>query len=258
MKVWISPQIKGKNRFAIRMVLGTMGIVILAVSLVLGVTILTIYTDEYKEMVSFVSCILSVVLLIFLSAMLGRSIQRDAMIFCKDGEDRLFVVDARQAVQYRRGIFGYIGMMRDIQKQLEVLKQQIERENALPVGAVEIQKVDRIQDHDNCYALTCQVRYQNERTGKRTYILIKGYEYEGELLRLLERKQLFEVELKENRNPFLILLSLSITIIFVLLSVLSHPYNAQLDERFYFPCLGIASAALCSMIYFIIKNRRGE
>ena len=67
MKVWISPQIKGKNRFAIRMVLGTMGIVILAVSLVLGVAILTIYTDEYKEMVSLISCILSVALLIFFS-----------------------------------------------------------------------------------------------------------------------------------------------------------------------------------------------
>lgn len=254
----MSPQTDGKNRFAIRMIVGIIGIVILAIILVLGVTVLTIYTDEYKEMVSLISCILSVALLIFLSVRLGRSFQRDAMIFCKDGEDRLFVMDARQAVQYRRGIFGYIGMMGDIQKRLEVLKQQIERENALPIGAVEIQKVDGIQEHSNCYALTCQVRYQNGRTGKRTYILIKGYEYEGELLRLLERKQLFEVELKENRNPFFILLSLSIMIIFLLLCVLSHPYNAQLDESFYFPCLGIASAALCSMIYFIIKNRRGE
>ena len=59
MKVWISPQIKGKNRFAIRMVLGTMGIVILAVSLVLGVAILTIYTDEYNGKECYVLCLTS-------------------------------------------------------------------------------------------------------------------------------------------------------------------------------------------------------
>lgn len=258
MRVWMSPQTNGKNRFMMRTVSGAIGIIVLGGILIFGTAALTIYADEYKEIVSLFSCILSVALLIFLSVRLGRSSQRDTMIFCKDDEDRLFVIDARQAVQYGRGIIGYIGMMRDIQKRLEVLKQQIERENALPTGATEIRKVNGIQDHSNYYALTCQVRYQNGCTGKRTYILVKGYEYEGELLRLLERKQLFRAELEENRNPSFIFLSLFVIIICVSLCVLSHPYNGQLEETFYFPCLGIASVALCSMIYFIIRNRRGE
>ena len=80
------------------------------------------------------------------------------------------------------------------------------------------------------------------------------------LLRQLERRKSWAgaLELAENRNPRFILLSALACAGFSALCVLSHPALARLPREIYFPCLGAAFLSLGCLVYFVIRQRRGE
>ena len=80
------------------------------------------------------------------------------------------------------------------------------------------------------------------------------------LLRQLERRKIWAgaLELAENRNPRFILLSALACAGFSALCVLSHPALARLPQEIYFPCLGAAFLSLGCLVYFVIRQRRGE
>ena len=63
---------------------------------------------------------------------------------------------------------------------------------------------------------------------------------------------------KENRNPRYILLSGLVFAVCVTLCVLSHPAVGELSGEIYFPCMGASLAAFCCLLYFVIRQRRGE
>ena len=130
----------------------------------------------------------------------------------------------------------------------------------LPAGADEVRKVERIKENGSHYVLSCQVRRPDGRMGKKTYFLIKGCRDEELLLRQLERRKIWAgaLELAENRNPRFILLSALACAGFSALCVLSHPALARLPQEIYFPCLGAAFLSLGCLVYFVIRQRRGE
>ena len=260
MKVWMSHRTQQKNHIAVQMLSGLFGILALAFLLILGTAGLILLTDEYREAAAFILCLFITSVVIFLAFRLGRSQHRDATIFCRDDEDRLYVLDVRQWSRYRRGLTGSIQTFVEIEKNLEAIKNEVEKANIVPPGAVEILKVESIKEHPGSYSLVCWIRNSQEKTGKWTYHLVRGYEDEEELRYLLERKRTWNnaVELKESRNPVCIFLSLAALVIFGMLCLGSHPYFGILSQVLYFPCLGGAMFSLSSMIYFIIKYRRGE
>ena len=170
--------------------------------------------------------------------------------------DRLFAVDARSLVYHGRDILSHAAAMMEVQQFLQKLAEN----PYLPAGADEIRRVERIRENRSHYALVCQVRHPNRRMVRRTYFLVKGLEDQELLLHQLERRKSWENDLDaaENRNPFFILLSSLACGGFVLLCVLSHPAVARLPQDIYFPCLGLAFAALCVLVYFAIRQSRGE
>ena len=95
---------------------------------------------------------------------------------------------------------------------------------------------------------------------RHTYLLIKGSPDEEWLLRELERRKTWEnaLEPTENRNPRYILLSGLVFAVCVTLCVLSHPAVGELSGEIYFPCMGASLAAFCCLLYFVIRQRRGE
>ena len=98
--------------------------------------------------------------------------------------------------------------------------QKLAENPYLPAGADEIRKVERIRENRSHYALVCQVRHPNRRMVRRTYFLVKGLEDQELLLHQLERRKSW--------------------------------------ENIYFPCLGLAFSALCVLVYFAVRQRRGE
>ena len=130
----------------------------------------------------------------------------------------------------------------------------------LPKGADEIVKVLNIKENRTHYAIRCQARHPNKRVTRRTYFLVKGIQHEEILLKELERRKTWENTLEpvENRNPLYIILSGIIFTGCVILCVLSHPAFSKLSEEIYFPCLGASFVMLFPLLYFIIRQRRGE
>ena len=118
MKIWMSKQTNRRNLFAAHTIAGMLGILLLAALLIAGTAALVLASEEYKEASALLLCLLVSAVLIFLACRLGRSRLRDAVIFFKDDEDRLYVLDARQCVPYRRGFTGSIRSSMEIQQRI--------------------------------------------------------------------------------------------------------------------------------------------
>ncbi len=263
MKIWMSPpteQKRGVGGFTARAVVGIAGIGIAAFILVVGVAALTISAERNKELISLAACAAAVALVLWMAVSLGRSLHRDAVIFCRDEEDRLYVADVRQWVGWHRGLLGYLETAASIQRCLARVREQLEDWKSVPDQALEICNVNGIREHARHYALVCQVRDRDGRRMQRTILLMKGYEGEEELLRELERRQSWEnkVEAQADRNLFLGIVCLAALAVSILLCILSHPACGQLPGAIYFPCLGMAFLAFGAMLYFLIRHRRGE
>lgn len=260
MKIWMSKQTNRRNLFAAHTIAGMLGILLLAALLIAGTAALVLASEEYKEASALLLCLLVSAVLIFLACRLGRSRLRDAVIFFKDDEERLYVLDARQSVPYRRGFTGSIRSSMEIQQKLDGIKREAERKGTVPPEAVEILKVERIKEHAGSCSLVCRIRRDQGQAGKWTYHLIRGYEGEEELRYQLERKRTWTgaVLPEKNRNPLGIFLSLPAFVLFGLLGLGSHPALALLPQKLYFPCLAGTALSLYSLIYFLVRQRRGE
>lgn len=259
-KVWMSSRTAKNHHYTLHLVIGMIGVAVLAVVLISISAYFIMKITEYKEAVSLLFCLMATALIIFLAVWLGRSLQRDAMIFCEDEEGHLYVMDVRQRIGYQRGLIGAVQMAGKVQKELAKIKHQTEQRKWTFYKMPEIIKVDVIKEHIGYYSLVCQVKYDRDRVGKHTYILGKGYDDENQLIYALQRKKQWEntVEEKPNKQPVYILLC---TLLFVALAgicTLSHPYMERLPKFLYFPCLGCAFIVSCLGIYFTIQYRRGE
>lgn len=255
-KVWLSPDTAQKSRYGFRTLGGIAGITALMVLLIVGGTFLSFYLNLPREIFSVMLVCGVTVLAAVLGLKLGWRGVQDATVFFLTEDDRLFVMDARTLSNHGRGILGYAMGTMETQKFLRELADQ----PFVPAGADEILKVEQFKECRTYYAVRCQARRPNRQVLKRTYFLVKGYEDEELLLRHLERRQNWKTALEstENHNPLYILLSTLVFGGFTVLCVLSHPVLGKLPQSIYFPCLGAAFIAIFFVVYFIIRQRRGE
>ena len=254
--IWMSRDTGNKSRYGLRTLGGIAGIVILALLLACGGSVLGIVMGWPAEVYALALCLAVTLLAVCLAAGVGRRSVRDATVFFLMEGDRLFVMDARRLVYQGRDILSHAAAMAEVQQFL----RNIARAPYLPAGADEILKVERIREQRTHYALVCQVRHPNRRVIRRTYFLVKGMEDQDLLLFQLERREGWDngMEPVENRRPFYILISALACGGFAVLCILSHPAVARLPQGIYFPCLGAAFAALCCTVWFVIRQRRGE
>ena len=255
-KVWMSPETGKRSQYGYRTVGGILGIVLLMTLLLFGGTFLSLSMGIEQKGFSLLLLLAVSGLGIGLAILMSRRSIQDATIFFLTEDDRLWVMDARSLSNHGEGFLGFaIGAM----ETQAFLRKQGSRP-FLSNRADEIGKVLNIKENRSHYAVRCQVRRPNQRVTRHTYPLIKGSPDEEWLLRELERRKTWEnaLEPTENRNPRYILLSGLVFAVCVTLCVLSHPAVGELSSEIYFPCMGASLAAFCCLLYFVIRQRRGE
>lgn len=257
MKVWMSKPTKQNNHYALGAIAPVVGIVILGLLLMMGVTLGARKLGFSGQLVPLIACVAVAALLIFLAASSGQRAQRDAMIFWRNDQDQLFAVDARNLVRYGKGAFGYAQGSWRVQKTLEKIKKALQDSGAVP-GAMEILKVVSIREHTKDCALVCYVRHPNGKVRKRTILMVRGYEEEEQLRMELERRKTWAVEIQKNYNPLGMALCFGALAACVALCAMSHPSIAKLPESIYFPSMGAVVLSFMGCLYFGIRQHRGE
>ena len=265
MKVWMSQNTKNNNNYAARLVLPLIAMVVLLPIVTFGMMIFIKEFALSMEIASTITFIVLTVAILYIAFNMGRTANRDALIFCQDDEHNLFVINARNFVNMHRGIYGYVKMASDIQKVLktlkdnQVLEKHMAQENSLIGLAHQIMSVENFKPNNKGYSAVCKVRYPNGNIRKATYLIEDGYENQNELISAFERKKsAYAPEVKANYNPIKILISLLVFATCVAICVISHPTVGSLPEKIYFPFLGAAFVMLFPVTYFIIKQKRGE
>lgn len=255
-KVWMSPDTKKKSKYGYRAVGGILGIVLLMVLLLCGGTLLSLSLGINKKAFSLILLTAVSALGIGLAVLLGRRSIRDATIFFLTENDRLWVMDARGLSSHGDGFLGFA--ISSMETQAFLRRQG--KQPFLPKGADEILKVLSIKENRSHYAFRCQACHSDRHVVRRTYFLVKGIQDEQMLLQELERRKTWEnvLEPAENRNPLYILLSGAAFIFCVILCILSHPSVARMSGEIYFPCMGASMVTFCFLLYFIIRQHRGE
>ena len=266
MRIWMS-EISGQsdNKYAIRMVLGLFGCVLLAVVFSVGGAMLSIKMEEQKELISVLSLVLTTVLVIWGALRLGKMSVRDTLIFCKDENDEMYVLNLRDKVRYRKGLIGYTSMVAETERLQTKLRNEGTLEQKLKDGTIGemaclILSIKNMKEQKDGHYIVCKVKYPSGRIGNATYLVCRGYEQEEELLHQLECRLHKAVtgEVEKNPYPARIAISALALTAMVLLCVLSHPFVAVLPEAIYFSCLGISVVPLWFLLYYVTKMRRGE
>ena len=255
-KVWMSSDSGGKNRYGLHTLGGILGIAALTMLLSWGGVVLLVRLDVYRELYLAALCCAVTVFALTLAARLGRRSVQDATVFFLTEDDRLFAMDARRLVDCGKNPLDRAAWAVKTQNFL----REIARKPFVPAGADEILQVKRISENSGYRAIVCSVRHPNSQTIQRTYFVVKGLEDEEGLLRQMERRTGWRdaLEQSESRRPTYMLLSALFFAGFTVLCVLSHPALSILPQSIYFPCLGAAFIAVFFLVWFIVRQRRGE
>ena len=132
MKIWESPD-KEKNRYRGGAAWKAAGIAVVMMALTVITVALSFFLSASlgisREQILMTGCILTVLFGVWLSAWLGNRVLRDAQIFFADDDGRLYVLDARLFIQYRKGFPGFVQMDRDMRKQKEAVLQQMRKDH---------------------------------------------------------------------------------------------------------------------------------
>ena len=194
MRIWMEERAGEKDHFAADITLSVIGLAIAAIALPCGVTLLALILGGPVAEVSFVACIVGVALAVFLARKIGRKVYQYCTVFCQDDEGRLFAVDIRKFVGCRRGLIGFAQMlfrMQKIKKNMKtshILERYMRQRPSLTGVETQILAVEKMRMSGNGWRVICQVEYPNKKRGKRSYLLVGGYENEGELVTAFERR----------------------------------------------------------------------
>lgn len=253
-QVWMSRDTRKKSHYGYRSVGGILGIVLLMMLLLFAGSYLRTALGIGPHGLSLLWLSGVFLLGVGLTVRLSHRAVQDATLFFLTENDGLWVMDARGLSSHGDGFLGFaLGAM----ESQSFLRQQ-GRQPSLPETAEQILKVLTIRDNRSHYAVRCLVRRSGRRVTRRTCLLVKGIPEEASLLWQLERRKCWDPEPKENRNPMYILLSALALAGCVSVCVLSHPAVAKLSGELYFPCMGASAAAFSLLLYFLVRQHRGE
>ena len=104
---WMSRDVDGRSRYAVRLFSGIMGIALLAVVLIGGGTVLIFWLNLPRELFSLLLTCGVTVLTVVLSLKVGWRSVRDATVFFLAEDDRMFVLDARDLLRRGRHLLDY-------------------------------------------------------------------------------------------------------------------------------------------------------
>lgn len=196
MKIWTSSDTEGKEHYALRMVGGILGIVLLALILICAGIYVGFHEKWRMEEVSLVLCLGVTAICVGLAYWLGQQSWRNRLIFCLDDEDRLFMVEAGKYIRVGSGLAAYISLASGTQKEIReltapggLLERGMRRAGSLTGQEPQIVSVEQIRERERSYRVVCHLKYPNQREGKRTYSIVKGYEDEDGLMWELERRR---------------------------------------------------------------------
>lgn len=258
MKVWIAESVAKKNRYGIYQSMSVLLIGIISVA-VIAAAVWAGFSYNWPMKILSLGLCFGIAFFVVLAAMrVGKRGQRETQIFCQDDRGRLYVLDARQMIPYRRGLFGYMVMASETGRLLEEWKEQIETVGA--VYGTEILAVEKMKPFSGGYRLICRVDYGNGIRRRQSYLLQDGYEKEESLLNALEGKMNSRILMEEKEGVSLGAAagSFFVTAALVILCVAFHPAVGLLPAKFYFPCLGFTAVSMGIFIYLLVKWRRGE
>lgn len=255
-KIWMSPNTARNSRYGLRTLGGVLGIALLMTVLAVGGTLLGLVAGLPREVFSLLVVALVTALGVYLGVRLGRRSLGDAVVFYLTQDDRLYVLDARTLTGVSANLASQAAWAMDTQEQLRRLAGTA----TLPAQAREICRVTHIRERHGDWVVRCQCRVPGGGMAPHTFFVVKGYEDEDLLLRQLERRQSWHggPDLPENRTPLYIALSGIALACLGVLCVLSHPAVGRLPAGMYFPCLGAAFAAVFALVYFCVRQSRGE
>lgn len=255
-KIWMSPNTARNSRYGLRTLGGVLGIALLMTALAVGGTLLGLGAGLPREVFSLLVVALVTALGVYLGLRLGRRSLGDAVVFYLTQDDRLYVLDVRTLTWVGASPASQAAWAMATQEQLRRLAGTA----TLPAEAREICRVTRLRERRGDWVVHCQCRVPGGGTAPHTCFVVKGYEDEDLLLRQLERRQTWQggPDLPENRTPLYIALSGGVLAVLGVLCVLSHPAVGRLPAGMYFPCLGAALAAVFALVYFCVRQSRGE
>lgn len=204
-------------------------------------------------------------LVVALALALGRRSEADTMIYCRDDEGRLFAVDARSYVRQRAGGRNVMGAAVKTQRILAnltggVLQKYMAQPQSLTGLTPQILAVENLKPAAGGYALVCTVRMPGGAEARQSYFVSAGMEDADELLHELEKLRSLEsrLEPRDTRHTGALVVSAAAALLLGAVCAASHPAVGLLDSALYFPCLGLAFAAVCVVVWFAVKRSRGE
>lgn len=254
-KIWIHTS-GSKSRYALHTAGAVVGITLLVLLLAVGGTVLVLRQGLPAAAALTGLCLAVTALAVWLAVRAGRRSLGDATVFFLTGADKLYLLDTARLQSGR----GSLAARAADAFRLQDFLRRLAADPVLPAAVLEVCRVEQIRENRNCYAAVCQLRRGSGQAFRRTVLVVKGMQDEDLLLRQLERRQGWEntLELRENRNPIFILLSVLACGTLAALCVLSHPAVGRLPESCYFPCLAGAFAALFCVVWSLVRRGRGE
>ena len=194
MRIWMEEHYGEKDHFALKITLYLLLLLAFAITMPVGVTWLALYFKWPITEVTLITCIVDVILVVWLARECGHRVHRYCTVFCQDDRGGLFAVDIGKFAGYSRGLTGYIIMLRNMQrvvknmKERHVLERYMVENKSLNGLETEILSVYKMRPVRLGFKAVCRVKYRNGRTGKKKYLLVSGYENEAELISAFERK----------------------------------------------------------------------
>lgn len=255
-KMWTSSRTARKSHYGLRTAGGVLAVTVLATALAAGGVFLGFRLELPMEAVSLVLVVGVTALVLALALALGRGSVRDATVFYLTEDHRLFALDVRSLVRYTGGPIGFAAGAMHTQQ----LLRELAASGRIPAGAQEILQVNRLKENAHGHVILCLVRHPGGGSARRTFFLWESVPDREMLLQELERRQGWTggPEVPENHTPFRLFCSGLALAVLAALCVLSHPAVGQLPGTLYFPCLGAAFASLICLVYFIVRQNRGE
>ena len=194
MRIWMEEQAGERDHFAAKITLAFAGLVAAVIALPCGIVVLALILDWPVAEVSMAACLIGVALALFFARQIGRKVHQYCTVFCQDDEGRLFAVDIRKFVGYQRGLPGFIQMLFQMQKAKtkmkkdHILERYLRQRPSLTGVETQILSVERMQPAGDGLRVRCLVEYPNKKQGKRSYLLVSGYDSPLELVAAFERR----------------------------------------------------------------------
>lgn len=255
-KIWMSSQTKKKKHSASLGLWKTLLVVILLLLMFLFLEFFLLTQGLFTPVVSGVMTLLAGIVLIGYAVRSGSRNYPHVYVFFLTEEHELFYVDARSHQKaYMDGVLGAMEIYAKADKILEEIKSTGE----LPKSARKILWVKNIRERSRDVSIVCRTQTQQGYALNETlFVSYDLPDVQSLLLEFEARKRATGPNAQMDKNLFPMFISCIFLIGFALLCFFSHPYQAYLPDRFYYPSMALTVIALCFFLYYFLKHHRGE